>query len=67
MQRKKKNVEGSSSEMDTSMPVWGERPKTVGYTMDTGAAMNGNTEERPRWKALEIALAVDLVVKDHTQ
>ena len=53
--------------MDTSMPVWGERPRTVGYNMDTGAAMNGNTEERPRWKALEIALAVDLVVKEHTQ
>ena len=53
--------------METSMPVLGKRTRTAGYTMDTGAAMNGITEERPRWKALEIALAVDLVVKEHTQ
>ena len=40
----------------------------MGDTMDTGPAVGGATEKRPRSEALETALAVDSgVVKVHAQ
>ena len=64
----KMNVDGSSRDMDSSMSVLGKRNRTMGDAMDTGAAVGGNFEKRPRGGTLEISRAVDLgVVKEHAQ
>ena len=40
----------------------------MGDNMDTGKAVGGNIEKRPRGEGLETALAVDLeVAKEHAQ
>ena len=65
---KKKNADGSSGEMDTSMSVLGKRTRTIGGIMEPRTAAYGNTEKRQSSKTLQIALAVELeVVKEHAQ
>ena len=55
-----KNSAGSSNDMDTPKSVSGKRTRTVGETMETGMAADGDSGKRSSSEALEIALAVDL-------
>ena len=54
--------------METSTSGSGKRARTVGETMETGPAVDGETGKRQRSEALEIASAVDLEgEKEHAQ
>ena len=58
----------SSNDMDTATSVRGQRARTVGGTVETGSAEDGNNGKRPGSEGLEIALAVGVeVVKGHAQ
>ena len=64
----KKDVDGSSNDMDTSTSVLGKRCRTSMEGMDTAEATDGNAEKRPRGGALDMALAADLdVAKERAQ
>ena len=59
---------GSSQDTGASMSVLGKSTRTVEETTDTATAVGGDTEERPRNEALEIALAAILEgVRGHAQ
>ena len=64
----KKEVEGSSSDIDTSTSVLGKRTRTLGGTMEIRTAVARNDEKRPRSEALELKLAGFLeAAKEHAQ
>ena len=61
-------VNENSGDMDTSTTVLGKPTRSMEVSMDTGLTGGETIEKRPRYGAMELALAVDLkVAKQHAQ